>query len=82
MGTHHNKRNRSISTQPIDLVAIFLLQSAIIEVHLHKQTSSFRQSVSCPLWFSFTGQLPRNCSAQALTTAFGEILSNLSPENE
>lgn len=28
--------------QYIDLVAIFLLQSVIMEVHLHKQTSGFR----------------------------------------
>lgn len=41
MGTHHKKKNRIIPIQPIDLVAIFLLQSAIIEVHLHKQTSVF-----------------------------------------
>lgn len=45
MGTHHKKRNRIISTQPIDLAAIFLLQSAIIEVHLHKQTNGFRLKV-------------------------------------
>lgn len=45
MGTHHKKRNRIILTQPIDLVAIFLLQSAIIEVHLHKQASVFRLRV-------------------------------------
>lgn len=44
MGTHHKKRNRIISTQPIDLVAIFILQSAIIE-HLHKQTSDLRLKV-------------------------------------
>lgn len=42
MGTHHKKRNRIISAQPIDLVAIFILQTAIIEVHLHKQTSDLR----------------------------------------
>lgn len=45
MGTHHKKRNRIISTPPIDLVAIFILQSAIIEEHLHKQTSDLRLKV-------------------------------------
>lgn len=45
MGTHHKKRYRIISTQPIGLVALFLLQSAITEVHLYKQTSVFRMKV-------------------------------------